>query len=51
MNHIFVFVLLIQLSVVMPTHMDAFNNYNIRHVKINNTAGVLLTSTCWFEIK
>lgn len=25
MNHIFVFVLLIQLSVVMPTHMDAFN--------------------------
>lgn len=39
MNHIFLFVLLIPLSAVVPGHMDTFNDYNMTHVKINDTPG------------
>lgn len=37
MNHVFLFVLLIR-------HMDSCNDYNMRHVKINDTPGCCLHS-------
>lgn len=42
MNHIFLFVLLIHLSAVVPRHMDPFNEENMRHVKINYTLELCL---------